>query len=60
MVKVQKCLFCGHDIEPGTGMMYVQADGSFKYFCSSKCRKNSLALKRKPRKLKWTTAYQSK
>jgi large subunit ribosomal protein L24e len=57
MVKVYKCAFCGHSIEPGTGMIYYKIDGSATRFCSSKCRKNQLQFKRKPRKLKWTTKY---
>ena len=39
-------------------MMYVKNDGSTLWFCSSKCRKNALKLKRDPRKLKWTEYYQ--
>jgi len=38
-------------------MLYVKNDGSVLYFCSSKCRKNMLILKRKPEKYKWTTYY---
>uniref|UniRef100_A0A7C3RG71 Large ribosomal subunit protein eL24 n=1 Tax=Archaeoglobus fulgidus TaxID=2234 RepID=A0A7C3RG71_ARCFL len=48
------CSFCGYEIEPGTGKMYVRRDGRVLYFCSGKCEKNMLKLKRKPRKLKWT------
>jgi large subunit ribosomal protein L24e len=33
--------------------MYVKRDGSSMYFCSTKCRKNKIVLKRNPRKLKW-------
>ncbi|AAB90471.1 MULTISPECIES: 50S ribosomal protein L24e [Archaeoglobus] len=51
------CSFCGYDIEPGTGKMYVRRDGRVFYFCSGKCEKNMLKLKRKPRKLKWTKHY---
>ena len=49
--------FCGYDIEPGTGKMYVRRDGRVFYFCSGKCEKNMLKLKRKARKLKWTKHY---
>ena len=28
-----------------------------RFYCSSKCRKNALKLKRDKRKLKWTEAY---
>ncbi len=50
------CSFCGYEIPPGTGIMYVKTDGTILYFCSSKCRKNYL-LGRNPRKLKWTLKY---
>lgn len=53
MPKKLYCSFCGKLIEPGTGIMYVKLDGSVLYFCSSKCKKNSIKLKRKPSKLKW-------
>ncbi|MAG08582.1 50S ribosomal protein L24e [Candidatus Woesearchaeota archaeon] len=48
-----KCSFCGGNIEKGTGKMFVYATGKQEYFCSSKCEKNRLKLKRKPAKLKW-------
>jgi len=51
------CSFCGKPLKPGTGMMYVKDDGTIYFFCSSKCRKNMLKLKRDPRKLKWTKKY---
>jgi len=37
--------------------MYVRGDGSILWFCSSKCRKNAVNLKRDARKLKWTKYY---
>ena len=52
-----KCSFCGTDIPPGTGLMYVQKDGKILYFCSRKCEKNMLKLGRKPRKVKWTNEF---
>ena len=52
-----ECSFCGEQIEPGTETMYVTKRGKISYFCSSKCEKNMLQLKRKPRKVKWTQAY---
>lgn len=58
MPKSQKCAFCGHEFPRGTGMMYVRGDGAILWFCSSKCRKNALKLKRDARKLKWTDYYQ--
>ena len=38
----------------GTGKMYVKTDGKIFYFCSMKCEKNMLKLKRKPRETTWT------
>ena len=48
------CSFCGKEFLPSSGLMYVRNDGTILRFCSSKCRKASLDLKRDPRKLKWT------
>jgi len=47
-----KCSFCGEEILPGKGIMYVRNNGQVLYFCSSKCKKNYL-LGRDPKKLKW-------
>jgi len=55
--KPRKCSFCGNEFPLGTGMMYVKNDGSILWFCSSKCRKSSLKLRRDARKLKWTTYF---
>ncbi len=52
-----KCSFCGRTIPQGTGKIYVKKDGKLLYFCSSKCEKNMLKLKRKPQKYKWTASY---
>jgi large subunit ribosomal protein L24e len=52
-----KCDFCKGDITPGTGKMYVKKDGKVYYFCSNKCEKNLLELKRKPRTTKWANEY---
>ncbi|KAA0003866.1 MAG: 50S ribosomal protein L24e [Thermoplasmata archaeon] len=54
MVIKRVCTFCGGEIEPGTGMMYVKKDGTVYHFCSSKCKKNLLYLGREPRKVRWT------
>jgi large subunit ribosomal protein L24e len=48
-----KCSFCDISLEPGTGKMFVKRDGTVLYFCSSKCERNMLKLRRKRRKLKW-------
>ncbi|MBU0532036.1 50S ribosomal protein L24e [Candidatus Micrarchaeota archaeon] len=50
------CSFCDVPMSKGSGTMYVKKDGSVFYFCSSKCRKNSLVLKREGRRQKWTPA----
>lgn len=52
-----KCDFCGNVLKPGTGKMYVKSDGKVHYFCSSKCEKNRLKLKRRAKNLKWTKKY---
>ncbi|MGB9660137.1 MAG: 50S ribosomal protein L24e [Nitrososphaerales archaeon] len=57
MFAQKKCSFCGKDVTLGYGLMLVRNDGSIYWYCSSKCRKNSLKLRRDPRKLKWTTFY---
>ncbi|MBN2567498.1 50S ribosomal protein L24e [Candidatus Woesearchaeota archaeon] len=54
-----RCTFCGNDIEPGTGTLYAKTDGKIIHFCSSKCEKNMLKLKRKPRTVAWTAEAQS-
>lgn len=51
---MQKCSFCGDKLEPGTGMMFVKRDATVLYFCSSKCERNLLKLKRNPKKYKWS------
>ncbi|WP_423792710.1 50S ribosomal protein L24e [Methanocaldococcus indicus] len=57
MPEWKKCSFCGYEIEPGTGKVYVEKDGKVLYFCSRKCEK-SYFMGRNPRKLKWTKIYQ--
>ncbi|MBW2990935.1 50S ribosomal protein L24e [Candidatus Woesearchaeota archaeon] len=52
-----RCDFCRKTMEPGTGKMFVRKDGKTFDFCSSKCEKNMLKLKRKPRTTKWTVEY---
>ncbi len=56
-METKTCSFCGKDIEPGTGKMYVKRDGTVFNFCSNKCKKNLIVLKRTPRLVKWTKAY---
>lgn len=57
MVFERTCTFCGGDIHPGTGKMYVKKDGTVFYFCKSKCQKNLLKLRRIGREIKWTETY---
>jgi len=57
MVEKRSCSFCGSDIEPGTGKLYVKKDGVVLYFCKMKCQKNMLKLKRIPRRVRWTKQY---
>jgi large subunit ribosomal protein L24e len=53
-----RCSFCKKNIEKGTGKIYVLKTGRTLNFCSSKCEKNMLKLKRKPRTTKWTKEYE--
>lgn len=43
----------------GTGTIFVFKTGKRYYFCSTKCEKNMLKLRRKPSKTKWTEFHQS-
>jgi large subunit ribosomal protein L24e len=52
MPRERDCDYCGDAIEPGTGTMFVDTDGSITHFCSSKCEKNA-DLGRKPRDVRW-------
>jgi large subunit ribosomal protein L24e len=52
------CSFCKNKIEPGTGKIFVKKDAKIFYFCSTKCEKNLLKLKRKPRTIKWTKEFE--
>jgi large subunit ribosomal protein L24e len=52
-----KCNFCGIELPLGGGKIYAKKDGTAYHFCSSKCEKNLIELKRKPVKTKWTAAH---
>jgi large subunit ribosomal protein L24e len=58
MVERRVCTFCGDEIEPGTGRMYIKKDGVVYNFCSSKCFKNLVILGRVPRRITWTRYYE--
>ncbi|MBX0294461.1 50S ribosomal protein L24e [Haloarcula nitratireducens] len=53
MPRTRECDYCGADIEPGTGTMFVHNDGTTVHFCSSKCENNA-DLGREARNLGWT------
>lgn len=46
------CTFCKKNYEFPRGTTVVQKDGSVRYFCSSKCRKN-MEMGRTNKKVKW-------
>lgn len=50
------CTFCDDPVKKGTGIIYSKKDGTLFYFCSSKCKKNALKLKREGRRQNWTEA----
>jgi large subunit ribosomal protein L24e len=58
MVDKRSCSFCGNDIEPGTGKMYIKKDGTKYHFCSHKCQMNLVKLKRVNRNVRWTTHFE--
>jgi large subunit ribosomal protein L24e len=60
MVERRTCSFCGNEIEPGTGKIYVKKDGTVFNFCKNKCHKNMLKLKRVPRRVRWSKHYSKK
>jgi large subunit ribosomal protein L24e len=57
VVEKRNCSFCGADIEPGTGKMFVKKDGTVLNFCTSKCYKNMIELRRVPRTTRWTAKF---
>ena len=54
MVVDRFCSFCKKKIAPGSGCMVATNSGNVLFFCSSKCKKNMLKLKRNPKKYKWS------
>ena len=57
MVEQRICSFCGTNIEPGTGRLFVKKDGVTYNFCSSKCFKNQIGKRKVPRMTEWTAAH---
>ena len=55
-----KCNFCGNEMKKGTGKIFVKKDASILHFCSLKCEKNLLKLKRKPIKTKWSLKHEKR
>lgn len=56
MVYKKNCYYCGKEINPGTGIMYVLNDGKVLYFCSKKCLRY-YEMGRDNREYKWTNFY---
>jgi large subunit ribosomal protein L24e len=52
-----KCVFCGRETPFHEGLHLITNEGSVKFYCSSKCRKNALKLKRDNRKVRWAEAF---
>jgi large subunit ribosomal protein L24e len=50
------CSFCKNSISDGKDRIYAKKDGTVFHFCSSKCKRNALNLKREGRRQNWTTA----
>jgi large subunit ribosomal protein L24e len=48
-----RCSFCKRNYEFPLGLTLILYDGNILYFCSSKCRKNQLKLKRDNKKVNW-------
>lgn len=52
-----KCSFCGVEKHIIYGVHVMQNDGAVNFYCSSKCRKNTLKLGRDRRKIRWAEAF---
>ncbi|MEB3773914.1 MAG: 50S ribosomal protein L24e [Desulfurococcales archaeon] len=60
MPKHRTCSYCGRRIEPGTGLMFVTRRGDILWFCSSKCYKNFMKLRRRPDRQEWIRRMKEK
>jgi len=56
---IAKCSFCGREQEDFMGTYLLKNDGSTNYYCSAKCHKSHLKLKRDRKKVSWTEAYRN-
>ena len=54
-----RCSFCKQNYEFPYGLTLVLNDGNLLYFCSSKCRKNMLKLRRDNKKVNWVRKNQN-
>ena|SRR3989344_4922015 len=52
-----RCSFCGTEIERGTGKTVVNKDSTILNFCTRRCEKSMVALKRNPLKVAWTLRF---
>lgn len=50
------CWFCGSNVYPGHGSLYVKNTCDIFYFCRSKCKK-SFMLRKNPFFIKWCLNY---
>ena len=57
MAEKRICSFCGAEIETGSGKMFIKKDGTVLNFCTNKCYKNMIELKRVPRTTAWTAKF---
>lgn len=56
---IAKCNFCGCEQEDFMGTYLLKNDGSTSYYCSGKCQKSALKLKRDRKRVTWTEAYRN-
>jgi large subunit ribosomal protein L24e len=54
-----RCSFCKQVYEFPRGLSFILNDGNILYFCSSKCKKNQLKLKRDSKKVNWVRKFES-
>ncbi len=48
-----RCSFCKQTYEFPRGLTLILNDGNIMYFCSSKCKKNALELRRDNKRVRW-------